>query len=74
MSRRLVSLLATVTLAVGALLMAAGPARAEHGGHGGFSGYGRGFYGYGYGRGFYGYGYGRGFYGGFFPGFYGYGY
>ncbi len=40
MSRRLISLLATATLAVGALLMAASPTRAEHRGHGSFSGYG----------------------------------
>jgi uncharacterized protein (TIGR03000 family) len=63
MSRRPVSLLPTAALAVGALIMAAGPALAQRGGHsGGGFGYGRGFYGYS-----------RGSYGGFFPGFYGYG-
>jgi uncharacterized protein (TIGR03000 family) len=61
--------LTTAALAVAALMMVAGPARAQRGGHGGGSyGYGRGSYGYG--RGYY--GYGRGYYG-YGRGFYGYG-
>ena len=60
MSRHPVSLLTTTALAVGALFMAAGPALAQRGGHGGF--HGGGFHG----GGFHGGGFRDGFRGGFF--------
>jgi len=75
MSRRFVSLLTSVALAVGALLMAAGPVLAQRGGHGGggrggFSGGGRGgFSGGGFRGGFHGGGFRNGLRGGFRDGF-----
>jgi uncharacterized protein (TIGR03000 family) len=87
MSRRPVSLVRAAALAVGALLMAAGPAPAQRGGRGSFHGGGfRGFHGGGFRDGFRGgfrgdffrgdfrRGFRGGFFrGGFYPGFYGYG-
>jgi uncharacterized protein (TIGR03000 family) len=67
MSQRFVSLLTTGTLAVGALVMAAGPVLAQRGGHGG--GHGGGFHGGFSGGHFRGGFHGSGFRGGFHRGF-----